>query len=31
MGRDEEPQFEACLVKVHELSQPGYIIEERAS
>jgi uncharacterized membrane protein len=27
-GRDEEPLFEACLVKVQELSQPGYIIEE---
>jgi uncharacterized membrane protein len=28
VGRDEEPLFDACLVKVQELSQPGYIIEE---
>jgi hypothetical protein len=27
-ARDGEPLFDACLVKVRELSQPGYIIEE---
>jgi uncharacterized membrane protein len=26
--KDEGPLFEACLVKVQELSQPGYIIEQ---
>jgi uncharacterized membrane protein len=30
VGRDEEPLFDACLVKVQDLSQPGYIIEENA-
>ena len=25
---DEEPLFDACLVKAQELSQPGYIIEQ---
>jgi uncharacterized membrane protein len=28
VGRNEEPLFDACLVKVQELSQPGYIIEQ---
>jgi uncharacterized membrane protein len=28
VGKDEAPLFDACLVKVQELSQPGYIIEE---
>jgi uncharacterized membrane protein len=30
VGKEEEPLFEACLVKVQELSQPGYIVEENA-
>jgi uncharacterized membrane protein len=25
---EKEPVFEACLVKVHELWQPGYVIEQ---
>jgi uncharacterized membrane protein len=28
LEEDEEPLFEACLVKVQELSRPGYIIEQ---
>jgi uncharacterized membrane protein len=28
VSRDDAPLFDACLVKVQELSQPGYIIEE---
>ena len=26
--KDEEPLFDACLVKAQELAQPGYIIEQ---
>jgi uncharacterized membrane protein len=26
--KEEEPLFDACLVKVQELAQPGYIIEQ---
>ena len=26
--KSEEPLFDACLVKVQELSQPGYVIEQ---
>jgi len=28
MDRDQEPLFDACLVKAQELSEPGYIIEQ---
>jgi len=28
LEEEEDPLFEACLVKVQELSQPGYIIEQ---
>jgi uncharacterized membrane protein len=29
-SRSEEPLFEACLVRVQELLQPGYIIEQNS-
>jgi uncharacterized membrane protein len=28
LNKDDEPHFDACLVKAQELSQPGYIIEQ---